>query len=125
MTLPADDGFDRTALERLVRFGGVKLLRGMVDIFAESAPSRVDDFRSGLAGGDRVTLQRTFHSLKSSAAQLGAVRLSEMSREGEALLAGGAAPSEAERLVRAVESELDDAVRWMQRTRATLEDRGR
>lgn len=124
------DGYDVSALERLVRFGGVKLLHGMVDVFEESVPSRVEALRSALAAGDAATLQRTFHSLKSSAAQLGAMRLSAMSREGETLLAGGGSAHEAAPLVNAVEGELERSLGWMRSAGEALkesheDDRGR
>lgn len=113
--------FDRAALERLVRFGGVKLLRGMADIFEESAPERRRVLEEPAESRDADAVRRTVHSLKSSAAQLGALRLSERCSEAEKALAAGADPEVAVRLVHAVATELDEALRWIRRTQAELE----
>ena len=59
------------ALDRLRRFGGDRLARDMVTLFADSVPERFAAARAALVAGDAETLVRTMHGLKSSSAQLG------------------------------------------------------
>jgi len=59
------------ALDRLRRFGGDRLARDMIALFAESVPERFAAARTALQTGDVDTLVRTMHGLKSSSAQLG------------------------------------------------------
>jgi HPt (histidine-containing phosphotransfer) domain-containing protein len=72
-------------LDRLVRFGGDKLLNSVIDIFLKEGPVRLDVARHGAASGNATVVRHALHSLKSSAAQLGAVQLSEYCGEGELL----------------------------------------
>jgi HPt (histidine-containing phosphotransfer) domain-containing protein len=76
---------DATALDRLRRFGGGKLLGEMIALFLSVSPERVATARQAHAAGDLPILERAFHSLKGSAAQLGALRLQRLSAEGERL----------------------------------------
>lgn len=59
------------ALDRLRRFGGDRLARDMVALFAQSVPERLAAARAALTADDAETLVRTMHGLKSSCAQLG------------------------------------------------------
>jgi HPt (histidine-containing phosphotransfer) domain-containing protein len=76
---------DARALDRLKRFGGDKLLGEMIALFLSISPERVATARQAHAAGDAPTLERSLHSLKGSAAQLGALRLQRLSGEGERL----------------------------------------
>jgi two-component system sensor histidine kinase RpfC len=76
---------DPEALERLRRFGGAKLLRDMITLFLEAMPQRLASARNGLARGDAHAVEHELHALKSSAAQLGALRMNRLSLEGERL----------------------------------------
>jgi HPt (histidine-containing phosphotransfer) domain-containing protein len=76
---------DPRALDRLKRFGGGKLLGEMIALFLSVAPERVATARQAHEAGDLPTLERAMHSLKGSAAQLGALRLQQLSGEGERL----------------------------------------
>ena len=58
-------------------FGAI--LRGFID----HAPTLQDELDAGLAAGDVVRLVRPAHSLKSSSANVGAMRLSELARNVE------------------------------------------
>jgi len=58
-------------------FGNI--LRGFID----HAPVLQADLDAGLAGGDITALVRPAHSLKSSSANVGALRLSELARTVE------------------------------------------
>ena len=56
----------------------------MVALFVEHSPSRLASAREALAAGDIATVQRMTHMLKSSSAQLGAMRLNYLSADAEA-----------------------------------------
>jgi HPt (histidine-containing phosphotransfer) domain-containing protein len=78
--LPATDA---SALDRLRRFGGVKLLDEMIALFLVAAPERIEEARAAVVRGDVDGAERALHSLKSSAAQLGAMQLQRLSERGE------------------------------------------
>ena len=80
---------DPEALERLRRFGGAKLLADMISLFLEAMPQRLVAARSALDRGDAPAVEHELHALKSSSAQLGALRMYRLSEEGERLAKGG------------------------------------
>ena len=55
----------------------------LLDTFLESTPPLFADMLAALADGDAVGVQRHAHSLKSSAATYGAMRLAAMARKLE------------------------------------------
>ena len=63
------------AAERLRDWGGDKLLGQMVRLFLENSPTRMEQIRAGVDGSDAKEAERAAHSLKSSAANLGAEEL--------------------------------------------------
>lgn len=75
---------DGGALARLDRIGGSEFVVEMIDLFLENAPRRLKAARDGFEGGDVPTLHRAVHSLKSTAANLGARALQETAEEAEA-----------------------------------------
>lgn len=77
---PATDG---AALDRLKRFGGAKLLGEMIRLFLAAAPERIATARTALGRGNAHDVELALHSLKSSAAQLGALRMQRLSERGE------------------------------------------
>lgn len=66
---------DARALARIRKWGGEKLVRDLLDIFAGQAPERIRAAREGLRAGDAAAAERAAHALRSSCAQLGAVRM--------------------------------------------------
>ena len=80
---------DRTAIERLQRVGGDKLVRGMIDLFLEHTPARIRSAREGAAAGDHDAVRRAAHSMKSTAGNLGAAALQEIATRVEHLAAAG------------------------------------
>jgi HPt (histidine-containing phosphotransfer) domain-containing protein len=66
---------DVDALKRLERFGGFKLRDELTTLFLREAPARIASARAALAGGDVDGVRAVAHSLKSSAGQMGAVRM--------------------------------------------------
>jgi HPt (histidine-containing phosphotransfer) domain-containing protein len=69
---------DLDALKRLERFGGLKLRAELTTLFLEEAPSRVATARAAVAGGTVEAVRAMAHMLKSSAGQMGAVRVQHL-----------------------------------------------
>lgn len=63
--------------------GDRQLLRELVAIFVEEAPSRLAELRRAAAARDATTVERVAHSLKGSAGLLGAASLHAASAELE------------------------------------------
>lgn len=63
---------DPQALERLEEWGGEKLAGQMVRLFLKNSGTRMDQIRQGGQAGDVEESERGAHSLKSSAANIGA-----------------------------------------------------
>ena len=67
---------DREALERLKEWGGDKLVGQMVRLFLENSVTRMDQIRDGAESGALSEAEKGAHSLKSSAANVGALTVS-------------------------------------------------
>ncbi|MCY7380294.1 MAG: Hpt domain-containing protein [Gemmatimonadaceae bacterium] len=80
---------DADALERLRRFGGGKLLRDMIALFLVSAPERLTAARAAMVAENLSSTELALHSLKSSSAQLGAMRMHRLCDEGERRMRDG------------------------------------
>lgn len=103
--------FDANALRLLHRAGGEKLISKMSALFAANAPQRIKGAEEALAAGDLAAAFSFAHSLKSSAGQLGAVRLQQLCDSLEsACLAGNL--TESRELVRAAREELQVSIDW-------------
>ena len=74
---------DPQALERLREWGGEKLAGQMVRLFLKNSGTRMDQIRTGVAGSDLQETERGAHSLKSSAANIGAETLRAMATRME------------------------------------------
>ena len=83
------DIIDPQAQARLQEWGGPKLLNQMIRLFLENAPTRLDQVRKGLSEGNVRDAERGVHSLKSSAANVGAMKLSRLAARMEELASGG------------------------------------
>jgi HPt (histidine-containing phosphotransfer) domain-containing protein len=66
---------DPSALERLRRIGGDRLVRAMVTSFIENGAARIDAARTAANAGDAAGVSDAAHALKSSAGNLGATTL--------------------------------------------------
>lgn len=62
----------------LHRVGGEKLVRKMTALFFQNAPERLAEIQQSLSLEDRSAGERAAHSLKSSAGQLGAIKLQQL-----------------------------------------------
>jgi HPt (histidine-containing phosphotransfer) domain-containing protein len=94
--------FDAEAIARLHRFGGNALLFELIDLVSSGAPARLAIAREALSAGDAERARGAFHSLKSSAAQLGGVKMQALCERAEQVAGGGDAAAAA-----ALLSELD------------------
>lgn len=80
---------DSKAQARLQEWGGPKLLLQMIRLFLENAPTRIEQTRKGVADGGVREAERGVHSLKSSAANVGAMQVSRIAARMEEVAAGG------------------------------------
>jgi len=88
--MPEPVVLDPAALARLREWGGEKLLSQMIRLFLENSPSRMDQIRAGARqGGDIGEAEQGAHSLKSSAANLGAEELRGLAAAMEGHAADG------------------------------------
>ena len=103
------DIIDPQALDRLREWGGDKLAVQMVRLFLKNSGTRMDQIRTGVAGGDLEEAERGAHSLKSSAANVGAELLRTMATRMESAALENDA-LRAESLMEALESAYADAM---------------
>ena len=66
---------DPSAIERLARIGGNRLVHAMVGSFLENGAARIQSAREAAAAGDAQGVSDAAHALKSSAGNLGATTL--------------------------------------------------
>ena len=79
---------DRAALERLEEWGGPGLSKEIVRLFLEHGPVRMDQIRGAMDGEDLDAPERGAHSLKSSAANVGAQHVQRLAGEVELAASG-------------------------------------
>lgn len=84
-----DASIDPDALDRLREWGGEKLLSQMVRLFLENSVTRMDQIRGGAESGDLTEAEQGAHSLKSSAANVGAQEVRTLAAEMEGLASAG------------------------------------
>jgi HPt (histidine-containing phosphotransfer) domain-containing protein len=100
---------DPAALENLRETvgGDVEFMVELMNTFLEDAPRMLTDMDQALQSGDATVLRRSAHSLKSNSAEFGAMDLSELCRELEALSKDGSIAG-AEELVGRIKAEFSD-----------------
>ncbi len=83
--------FDPAALAELSlqHSGGEAIVAQVLGLFRQEGRRQLDTLREALLGGDIDTATRAAHTLKASAATLGAMRLSARCRDIEATLRAG------------------------------------
>jgi len=77
---------DESALARLEKIGGAKLVRRMIDLFLESASKRIASALGEAEKGDIDPLSEVVHQLKSNARTFGANDLGFIAERIEVLL---------------------------------------
>lgn len=107
---------DQAALTRLKRFGGDALLGKMIDLFLAAAPERLAALRQAMGAGDTDAAERALHSLKSSAAQLGAMRMQRLCGQGEQQARQGSMDGMAP-LCAELDAELARVCQWLTNAR--------
>jgi len=90
MLAKAEVPYDRKALERLERVGGVALMAKVIDQFLEKVPQRMDDACDRGRAGDLGALGRAVESIATSAWNVGANEVGEMAGRINKLAAAGA-----------------------------------
>ena len=108
---------DPDALARLERFGGRTLLHEMIDLYLKHAPDRLSAAAAGIEASDPVATENALHALRSSSAQLGAIRLAALCEEGEAIARAGSVARIAG-LIEASRKELVLVESWLNAARA-------
>lgn len=89
---------DQAALDRLREWGGEKLLAQMIRLFLENAPTRMEQIRTGVSSETADEAEKGAHSLKSSAANIGAETIRALAAEMEHAASDGDVAAVAERL---------------------------
>ncbi len=88
--MPIDpDIIDPAALERLQEWGGPSLANEIVKLFLDHGPSRMEQILSAVDGSDLDVPERGAHSLKSSAANVGALHVQAATSELELAASDG------------------------------------
>ena len=88
--MPIDpDIIDSAALDRLQEWGGPTLSNEIIQLFLDHGPLRMDQIRSAMDGDDLDVPERGAHSLKSSAANVGAHQVQEVAGELELAASDG------------------------------------
>jgi HPt (histidine-containing phosphotransfer) domain-containing protein len=109
ITTAHDEIGDMDALQRLERFGGRKLRDELTALFLAEAPARIEAARRALAAGDEPAVRATAHSLKSSAGQMGAVRIQRICDR----LDNPDWPADAARAIADLDTELQRYRAWL------------
>ena len=104
---------DPQALERLREWGGEKLAGQMVRLFLKNSGTRMDQIRSGVASSDLQEAERGAHSLKSSAANIGAETLRTMATRMESAALDDSV-EDARALLPQLESAYDSAMKELE-----------
>lgn len=76
---------DAAALERLRRLGGNAFARRMIELFLDYAAKKIDLARQAQAAGNLAGLASEVHPVKSSAGNVGAVRVQALATRIEEL----------------------------------------
>lgn len=100
---------DVDALKRLERFGGLKLREELTTLFLQEAPARIASARAALAAGDIEAVRAMAHMLKSSAGQMGALRVQMLSER----LEGPDHPADLARALLDLDDELARYTAWL------------
>ena len=97
---PSTEVLDRAALERLRATMGAGFLDELLPTFLEDSRELVGTMRRALGENDADSFRRAAHSLKSNAASFGAMTLSTLAKDLEALAKSGSLDGAAPRVER-------------------------
>ena len=74
---------DPAAIERLLKLGGPKFTLEMINLFGSYGAKKIAEARQARQSGDLAALADAAHPLKSSAGNVGAVRVQELAAQVE------------------------------------------
>ncbi len=86
---PAIDQATFKELQDLAGDDGGEFIRGILGDFIQDSTDRIAAIRSGFSAGDAQAVEEAAHSLKSSSAYVGALRLSGINKQLQDLGRGG------------------------------------
>lgn len=109
-----EEGFDAAALGLLRRVGGDKLASKMAALFSEGAPRKIAAARAALLELDSAAFALAAHSLKSSAGQMGALKLEALCAELETTAPSEQTTESILRMLDLAEAEVNAAVSWLE-----------
>lgn len=112
---------DPQALERLREWGGDKLAAQMVRLFLKNSGTRMDQIRAGVNGSDLEEAERGAHSLKSSAANIGAEALRTLVTRLESAALDGD-PGEALSLLPGIETAYAEAMQELKKIEGEMKE---
>jgi len=115
MQAEAEPVLAEDAVQRLLdmaRSGGAQILESILGVYLEESPTVIARLQQGLEEGDREQVVDAAHSLKSSSANVGAMRLSGICREIEQR--GTAGSTDLRRLAESLETEFAAAQRSLE-----------
>lgn len=81
---PVSDCLDLDVVAGLLELGDPDFFAELVDDFVTSTGPYLERLASAVAAGDAESVYQTAHAMKSSAANMGATRFSELCRRAEA-----------------------------------------
>jgi HPt (histidine-containing phosphotransfer) domain-containing protein len=67
-----------TELREVMGDEGEAMVHDLTELFLSNSPLLLDQLRAGLAAGDPETVRQTVHTLRSPAAQMGAMHLAAL-----------------------------------------------
>ena len=76
--------FDPAAIERLLKLGGPKFTLEMIDLFGSYGAKKMAAARQAQQAGNLTALADAAHPLKSSAGNVGAIRVQDLAAQVEA-----------------------------------------
>lgn len=106
----ASPAISETEFQSLVEMVGAdmpEVLIDLLDTYLEESAGLVSAIRDGQNAGDLNLMLRPAHSLKSSSASIGAMRLSKLCADLESYLRGGLQDLDVPRQVEQVENEFE------------------
>ena len=113
-----DEVLDQATLESLMdRVGGdAEFMAELIDTYVADAPQQLEALNASLAIGDVDGLVRPAHTLKSSSASLGALRLTERCRQLELTAKAGSLDGATES-IEGIAAELELVVAALEHTK--------
>ena len=116
-----DEVLDQATLESLMDSvgGDAEFMAELIDTYVADAPQQLEALNASLAAGDVDGLVRPAHTLKSSSASLGALRLTERCRQLELTAKAGSLDGATES-IEGIAAELELVVAALEHTKRSF-----